>query len=394
MMEVLRDRKLCTGCAACGQGCPQNAIEMKANEEGFLYPVINGELCSNCGLCQRICPVNKAINSAYAGKDSNSPDESRKVYACFSNDEQIRSKSTSGGVFTQLAQNVISRNGVVFGAEFDEAFRVRHNYTENADGLDALRRSKYVQSDTEKSFLKAREFLYSGKPVLFCGTPCQIAGLKAFLNKDYTNLLTCDLACHGVPSPKIWEMYLDFIRERYHSRITAVSFRDKSTGWNSSSMIIDFEDGRQYIDRVKKEIFFIGFGKSIFNRSSCYSCKFRINNTKADITLADFWGIDRQGDGGFTDNKGVSLVITHTEAGENALSQIKDGLYMKQQPPEEAIKYNPRLVSSVCEPAGRKSFFDDLKAGYTFDGLRRKYMDNFSIKYKIKGLAKLILRNS
>ena len=392
MTEVLEDRVLCTGCAACGQVCPQRAIEMKANDEGFLYPEINGELCNDCRLCQRTCPVNKTINAAAAGENADLSLESHKVYACFSNDEQIRSESSSGGIFTQLANSFISRNGVVFGAGFDDAFRVRHSYVENTDGLDALRRSKYVQSDIEDTYIKAREFLNAGRPVLYCGTPCQTAGLKAFLNKEYANLLTCDLACHGVPSPKVWKMYLDFIIGRYQSPAASISFRDKSTGWNDSSMKIVLKDGRQYIDKVKREIFFIGFGKSIFNRSSCYSCRFRLNNTKADITLADFWGIDRQGGSDFTDNKGVSLVITHTEAGEKALSLIQDRICMKQRPLDEAVKYNPRLVSSVVEPGGRKSFFEDLKAGYDFDRLRRKYMDNFSIKYKIKGLVKLLIR--
>ncbi len=389
MTGVLEDRKLCTGCAACAQVCPQRAIGMKADGEGFSYPEIDDELCSGCNLCRRTCPVNK---SAAENKDAGAPVISHKAYACFSNDEQVRSKSSSGGIFTQLAHSVISRGGVVFGATFDGAFKVVHGCTENAEGLDALRRSKYVQSDIGDTFIKAQEFLEAGRPVLFCGTPCQAAGLKAFLGKEYGGLLTCDLACHGVPSPKVWEMYLDFMRERYNSRIAAVSFRDKSTGWRGSSMKIGFEDGGQYTDRVQREIFFIGFGKSIFNRSSCYGCKFRINSSKADITLADFWGIDRQGDGDFTDDKGVSLVITHTDAGENALSQIKDGICMKQRPLDEAVRYNPRLVSSVGEPAGRKSFFDDMRAGHTFDRLRRKYMDNFSIKYRIKGLIKRILR--
>ena len=392
MTEVFEDRELCTGCAACRQVCPQHAIEMKANDEGFLYPEINGERCNDCRLCQRTCPVNKAVNATATGEDAGLPFEGHKAYACFSNDEQIRSESSSGGIFTQLAHSFISRNGVVFGAEFDDAFRVRHSYVENTEGLDTLRRSKYVQSDIEDTYAKARELLNAGRPVLYCGTPCQAAGLRAFLNKEYDDLLICDLACHGVPSPEVWRMYLDFIKGRYQSPIASISFRDKSTGWNDSSMKILFKDGRQYIDKVKREIFFIGFGKSIFNRSSCYSCRFRINNTKADITLADFWGIDRQGGSDFMDNKGVSLVITHTEAGDKALSQIQDRICMKQRSFDEAVKYNPRLISSVAEPDGRKSFFEDLKAGHSFDLLRRKYMDNFSIKYRVKSLIKLLLK--
>lgn len=381
-MELICEIRLCTGCAACSEVCPQSAVVMVPNDEGFLCPQINAELCNDCGLCRKTCPVNEAAKDV---------DPQHMVYACFSKDENTRSKSSSGGVFSQLARSVLINNGVVFGAGFDEAFRVRHSFIEKEEELDGLRRSKYVQSDTGRTFIEARSFLKEGKKVLFCGTPCQIAGLKAFLNREYENLLTCDLACHGVPSPKVWDMYLDFIRGKYKSSIAAVSFRDKSTGWNNSCMKINFKDGSQYIDLVKKETFFIGFGKSVFNRSSCYECKFRIRNTKADITLADFWGIDKQNDSDFNDNRGVSLVITHTAAGQKALLQINEEICMKQRTLDEAVKYNPRLVSSVEEPSGRKSFFNDMRVGYGFDRLRKKYMDNFSIKYRIKCLLKLIL---
>ena len=417
MIDSICESKLCTGCASCSQICPQEAVGMAANDEGFFYPCINTELCSDCGLCRKTCPVNKAISIVTIKQNKNEcimlnddsrdkstifgsadlsdkkhlSDKQRNAYACYSKDEDTRSKSSSGGVFTQIAQSILSKNGVIFGAGFDGEFKVRHTYVENEKELDGLRRSKYVQSDTGNTFREARAFLKEGREVLFCGTPCQIAGLKAFLNREYENLLTCDLACHGVPSPKVWRMYLDYIKEKYKSSISAVSFRDKSTGWNSSSMKINFSDGSQYIDRVKKEIFFIGFGKSIFNRNSCYNCKFRIQNTKADITLADFWGIDKQNDSDFSDNKGVSLVITHNTAGENALSRIRGQVCIKQRTLDEAVQHNPRLVSSVIEPSGRKSFFDDMRAGHGFDRLRRKHMDNSGIKYWAKSLVKLIL---
>lgn len=388
-MKSICEGRLCTGCAACGQICPQGAIAMTENEEGFLYPQINGGLCNDCGLCAGTCPVNTAVQN---GRQPDiRTDERHKAYAGFATDEDIRSKSSSGGIFTQLAMKVLSEDGVVFGAGFDETFKVRHKYIENRDGLDDLRRSKYVQSDTAATFRETKAFLKEGRAVLYCGTPCQIAGLKAFLNKEYDKLLTCDLACHGVPSPMVWKMFLDFLRNQYKSSIKSVSFRDKSTGWNNSSMKIEFENGSRYMDRVKRETFFIGFGKSIFNRASCYDCKFRIDDTRADITLADFWGIDRQSDAEFRDNKGVSLIITHTEAGERALAGISGGIYMKQRTLDEAVKYNPRLVSSVGEPAGRRSFFEELGSGHGFDRLRRKYMDNFSLKYKAKTLAKHLL---
>ena len=389
-MESICESKLCTGCAACSQICPQGAVKMAANDEGFQYPNINKELCTDCGLCRKKCPVNETMDTG-STKQDNADSIKHKAYACFSRDDDVRAGSSSGGVFSLLAQSVISRSGVVFGAEFDGDFRVRHNYAEKADGLEALRRSKYVQSDTENTFIKAKEFLNAGREVLFCGTPCQIAGLKSFLNKEYDNLLTCDLACSGVPSPKVWKMYLDFMSDRYKSKVFSASFRDKTEGWSCYNMRIDFENGSRYIDKAKHETFFIGFGKNIFNRISCFNCLFRMQNTKADITLADFWGIDKQNDSDFLDNKGVSLLITNTEKGERELSRIRDKMIIKPEPLELATKYNPRLVSSVLEPGGRKSFFNDLRDGYTFDRLRRKYMDNYSIKYRVKGLLKLIL---
>lgn len=383
MTQIICEERLCTGCGACSQICPQSAISMTANEEGFLYPRIDEALCNDCGLCRRTCPVNQAAQAALAAQ--------HKVYACYSKEEDVRAKSSSGGVFTELALSVLRENGVVFGAGFDGDFRVRHFYIDNEQDLDGLRRSKYVQSDTETTFCEVRTFLKEGRRVLYCGTPCQIAGLKAYLNREHPNLLTCDLACHGVPSPKVWSMYLDYIRNKYHNKIKDVSFRDKSTGWNDSSMRIDFEDERRYMDRVKRETFFMGFGKSVFNRKSCFDCRFRIDHTKADITLADFWGIDRKEDKEYSDNKGVSLVIVHTAAGDKALSRIADQLFMKERSLDEAVRYNPRLVSSVKEPAGRSIFFIDMQSGYSFDRLRRKYMDNDSIRYRVKCLLKKIL---
>ncbi|MGI6668380.1 MAG: Coenzyme F420 hydrogenase/dehydrogenase, beta subunit C-terminal domain [Acetivibrionales bacterium] len=396
-MRTICESVLCTGCAACSQVCPQGAIAMTANSEGFLYPRINEDICSDCGLCIRTCPVNKALETGSEGDTvtgagaGHKQDAGSRFYACCSVDEAIRTASSSGGVFSHLAKSVLSEGGVVFGAGFDEKFKVRHACIEDVKKLDSLRRSKYVQSEIGDSFRQARGFLDEGRKVLFCGTPCQIAGLRAFLGREYGGLLACDLACHGVPSPKVWDMYLEYLRDKYKSEIKAVSFRDKSTGWNNSSMRIDFKNGSKYMDSVKREIFFIGFGKSIFNRRSCFNCLFRINNTKADITLADFWGIDKISPGEFTDNRGVSLVITHTPAGEEAFLRIKDDVRAEEKAYNAAVKYNPRLVSSVPEPPARKSFFGDLVSGYDFDRLVEKYMDNKSLKYRVKCIIKRIL---
>lgn len=376
MTQIICEERLCTGCGACFQICPRSAILMKADEEGFLYPRIDETLCNDCGLCRRTCPVNRKAQDTEAADlkfmDSEEVAESsgagNKVFACYSKEEDLRAISSSGGVFTELALSVLRENGVVFGAGFDSEFRVRHSSIDNERDLDGLRRSKYVQSDTENTFCEVRAFLKEGRRVLYCGTPCQIAGLKAYINSEAPNLITCDLACHGVPSPKVWGMYLNHIRNKYRNKIKGVSFRDKSTGWTDSSMRIDFEDGRRYMDRVKRETFFIGFGKSVFNRKSCFDCRFRIDNTKADITLADFWGIDRQEDKEFSDNKGVSLVIVHTAAGEEALSRIANRLFMKERDFDEAVRYNPRLVSSVKEPAGRSEFLVICRPGTVLSG--------------------------
>jgi len=367
---------------------------MAPDDEGFLYPNVNEELCNNCGLCVRTCPVNKAVQAT----DDTATDDtvsdaavSHIAYACYSLDEAVREQSTSGGVFSQLALHILEEGGVVFGAGFDKDFRVRHVCARSDGELDGLRRSKYVQSDTGNTFCEAKTFLDEGRKVLYCGTPCQIAGLKSYLGKEYTGLLTCDLACHGVPSPGVWESYLGFIKNKYNSPIKSVSFRDKSTGWKTGSMRIEFESGSVYSDMVQREIFFIGFGKSIFNRRSCFDCRFRLQNTKADITLADFWGIEHLDKDEFADNRGVSLVITHTTSGEEALKNIGGRIYCSRKPLDEAIKYNPRLISSVKEPEGRKRFFNDMKSGYDFDKLRAKYMDNVSLVYRAKRILKKIL---
>lgn len=381
-METICEKVLCTGCGACSNACGKEAIVMKEDFEGFRYPEIDRELCVDCGLCAKTCPVNKEIE-----KDS----KKHSAYACFSKDDHIRDKSSSGGVFSLLAKSVIDRGGAVFGAGFDENFNVRHSCAEKLEELDGLRRSKYVQSDTGKTYNKAKQFLEAGRDVLFSGTPCQIAGLKAYLKKDYDGLLTCDLACSGVPSPKVWRMYLDFLSKKYNSRISSVSFRDKSSGWNRYNMRIGFENGKEYVDMARRETFFIGFGKNIFNRKSCFNCRFRLNNTKADITLADFWGIGTLEDKDFMDNKGVSLLITNTDKGEKAVLGIKEQMLIKPEPLELGEKYNPRLLSSVPEPKGRSRFFADMASGWDFERLRSKYMDNYSIKYKAKCLLKKIM---
>ncbi len=387
MTRIVNEDRLCTGCSACSQICPCGAIAMEADDEGFLFPRIDENRCNGCGLCSRTCPVSKCSGNVGATPVYNG----KKAFACRSLNDGTRERSSSGGIFSELADKTLRSGGVVFGAAFDGDFNVRHAFTENIEGLDELRRSKYVQSAAGNTFRLAKEFLDAGREVLYCGTPCQIAGLKSFLGKGYEKLTACDLACFGVPSPKVWQMYLGFLKDRHKSGIKGISFRDKSGGWKEYRMRISFANGGEYLVKAKDELYFIGFGKNIFSRRSCFDCRFRMQNSAADITLADFWGIDKMSTGISDDNMGISLAITHTVNGENALAAIGSTVAMTECDAAEAVRYNPRLVSSASEPAGRASFFADMKNGYSFDMLRRKYMDNFSIKYKLKRMIKKVL---
>ena len=393
MKSVLDKIDTCVGCTSCMQSCPQKCISFETDPEGFGVPVIDELKCTDCGVCRKACPVSpdnmkKSGNPAYLGGEKDP-----QAYACWSNDDETRYKSTSGGAFSILAEEILSQSGVVFGAAFDENFVVRHESITELTELDKLRRSKYVQSDINKSFKQVKSLLAEEKKVLFAGTPCQIAGLKAFLGKKYDGLLTCDFACHGVPPPLIWEMYLSYMEEKYQSQIKDISFRDKSNGWLNSNMAINFANGNVYKDSVSNETYMIGFGKSIFTRKCCFQCSFKHNNSCADITLADFWGFDKLNNIDASYSKGVSLVMGNTPKGNSVLLTLNGKMHMEERPYEEAVKYNPRLVSSSLEPKLRAEFFNDVKSGASFDILRRKYMDNSSIGYVLKKKLKTLLGN-
>ena len=234
-MINIKVKQDCCGCSACMQICPKQSITMVTDNEGFLYPEVNNTTCIDCGLCEKVCPV---LNQ----NDGSQPIE---VYAAKNNNEQIRLKSSSGGIFTLLAEKIIAEGGVVFGAKFNTDWSVVHSYTETIDGLEDFRGSKYVQSSIGDNFLKAKQFLTDGRKVLFSGTPCQIAGLKHFLRKEYDNLLTIEVVCHGAPSPRVWKDYLEYRKERVYKKgkntvslsqnempqIVGIAFRDKTNGW-------------------------------------------------------------------------------------------------------------------------------------------------------------------
>lgn len=245
-MINIEDKKECCGCSACVQRCPKQCIVMKEDEEGFLYPVVDKEVCIDCGLCEQVCPVLRQREER----------EPLEVYAAFNKNEEVRMQSSSGGIFTALAEPIIKEGGVVFGARFNEDWEVVHDYVETVEGLSAFRGSKYVQSRIGCTFSQAEQFLKQGRKVLFSGTPCQIAGLKLFLRKEYENLLSVDFICHGVPSPGVWRQYLnEFIVYQGNKKkisffpskpiilnsirdISRIEFRNKRLGWKKYSFAL------------------------------------------------------------------------------------------------------------------------------------------------------------
>ena len=372
-MIQLKDKKDCCGCEACVQRCPKKCIAFKEDEEGFLYPYVNLEHCVDCGLCNQVCPVL-------------CPGEERKplqVFAAKNLDEEIRRQSSSGGVFTLLAERVLQEGGVVFGARFNSQWEVVHDYTETLEGLAAFRGSKYVQSRIEDNYQRAEYFLKKGRRVLFSGTPCQVAGLKLFLREEYENLLTVDFICHGVPSPGVWREYLKKIaarraaagkntvlsaplnnRDDFLSRIASISFRDKVLGWKKFSFVVrgSATDGAEQNSVLLSEdlntnLFLKGFLADLYLRPSCHACPVKSGKSGSDITIGDFWGIwDVLPE--FFDDNGVSCVLLNTERGRNNYECITLNSQMANY--RDIVIKNPAVCHSAKLRKRRSDFYQHL----------------------------------
>ena len=308
MIDIV-DKKGCTGCWGCANICPKFCITMKKNKEGFDYPIVNEDNCIKCKKCINVCPI------LHKEEIENNP----VAYACFNKNEEVRTESSSGGIFTLIATNVIKDNGVVFGARFNDLFEVEHGYVESVEYIKAFRGSKYVQSKIGYTFTEVKKFLENGRKVLFSGTPCQIGGLKSFLGKDYENLICIDIICHGVPSPLVWKKYKNEISSG--KKITDVSFRDKTYGWKDYSFRMDFEDGTSYFEKGSENKYIRGFIGDIYLRNSCYQCKFKTLHRQSDLTLADFWGIENI-NADMDDRKGTSFIIVNSKKGNQILQKI------------------------------------------------------------------------
>lgn len=369
-MPILAQREECTGCSACASGCPKNAISMQRDKEGFLYPVVDHALCVECGRCTSICPV----------LQERKPGEHLPVaFAAWNRDEDIRRDSTSGGVFSLIANYVIEDGGVVFGAALDSKMHLRHIACWSKEELRHLRGAKYVQSEIGDTYQQVRKLVESGRKVLFSGTPCQVDGLYRYLGRRPDGLLTCDLVCHGVPSPGVWEDMADSIQRETGRKLSNVRFRNKVSGWKNSHLTTLFEGGTVNSRPLMQTEFGRAFGRALFLRPSCYRCHYASINRPGDFTLGDFWGL-RDDELPEEQQKGVSLLIVNTSKGSHIFDQLP--IARVPFPIERAIAGNPRLASPTALCPERTAFF----AAYAvepFEQVRRKYLKLPTLPYRM-----------
>ncbi len=318
-------------------------------------------------------------------------DNMPQAYACINKDEEIRKNSSSGGIFTLLAEQILNKQGVVFGAAFDENYHIIHTYIENKNNIEKFRGSKYAQSKIGICYRQAKDFLDQGRYVLFTGTPCQVEGLKMYLKKEYENLYTQDIICHGTPSHKVWEKYLEYRKNISGQEPEKISFRNKDDGWKLFNMKFEYPKSN-YKKNQNQDPYMQAFLKNASLREECYKCKFKKKNRVSDITLADFWGIENilpEMD----DNKGTSLVIVHSEKGQQLFKDISSKMIYKQVDFNEAIKYNPSMLESVKPDPKRKKFFENLDK-VPFGKLVKKYTYRRSfIRRTFSKVKRVLIKN-
>lgn len=353
-MPNLADKNQCTGCTACANICPKSCIEMKEDDEGFSYPVIDNSRCISCLACERVCPI----------LSNRTPkDEETKAYAALSKNDETRLESSSGGIFSELAKLILQSNGIVYGAKYDNDFKVIHTGIEDIESLKELRGAKYSQSDLSTIFQIIKTQLNNGRQVLFSGTPCQIGGLKAFLKKDYDNLYCIDFVCHGVPSPLVWKKYIE-----YRSQVDAdnqvpeyINLRNKESGWSHYSYQVEFaySKSNHYLCQNDKDLYMSLFVNNYILRRSCSNCYYKGYSRESDITLGDFWGIwDILPS--MDDNKGTSVVFTHSNKGEKLLNSAAIHLQSNPVTLDQATMMNPSLLKSSFPKENRERVLKEI----------------------------------
>ena len=376
-MISIKNKANCCGCNACKVVCPKQCISMPNDQEGFFYPVVDLDVCIDCGLCEQTCPI-------ISPKEKDNQFIQPLVYAAYNKNEEIREDSTSGGIFSALAEKMFSLGGFVGGAIYNEDYTVKHIVTSDTSKLSEIRSSKYLQSYTDTLYTDIKKLLIAGEKVLVCGTPCQIAALQNMLKKDYENLIACDFICRGVNSPKVFLSYMNMLEREHKSKATKIKFKAKKWGWHNFSMRVNFENGKEYCKDRYHDLFFIGYlQKGNFARPSCYRCKFKGFPQKADITLADFWGIENI-DKTMDQDRGTSLVMINSQKGKDFFESLKDKIIAKQFSMEQAEIGNSAMNTPLKSVGNdRDSFFKYLDK-LPFEKLAKRYFPLPTLKNKLK----------
>jgi len=347
MINII-DKRDCCGCSACAQICAHECITMMEDTEGFLYPQIDKSKCIDCGLCNKVCPILNRYES---------PKEKPASYACKSHDDRLVENSSSGGFFTILAEKVIHKGGVVYGAKFDPFWNVVYDFTDSIEGLASFRGSKYVQGSIGSTYITVKHFLSTGRLVLFTGTPCHVSGLKHFLRKEYDNLITMDFVCHSIPSPKVWRDYLKVISKGHD--LSHITFRDKTFGWDNYGLRIEGDKQEVIVKEPHNvNIYMKAFLCNLTARPSCFACPARNYTSGSDIMIADCWGFNTYHPE-INNNKGMSLVLPKTEKAIKIFEELQDSLFILPIPydeVEEETNHKP-IIMSASPHRYRADFF-------------------------------------
>lgn len=386
--ELIINKNDCCGCGACAAICPQNAISMIEDENGFIYPHIDQNKCISCGVCLKTCGYKTAI-------PENDP---LKVLGATNTNKNQLLESSSGGIFPAIAKYFLTNNAVVYGAAYDfndNSYSVKHIRINNLEDLPRLQGSKYVQSIIQKDiFIHIKNDLEDNKQVLFSGTPCQIVAIKNYLKKDYKNLYTIDIVCHGVPNQKMFNSYLSYYEKKWKCSIKSFNFRNKKSGWTDFFSKTVLESGKEKIIFSKLQAYYTYFLDSFIYRENCYTCKYAQKNRMGDITLGDFWGIE-QTHGEVVESwnnelfNGISCVLINSEKGKYIFEQVKDSLKTFESTYEKVSKYNLQLVRPSNKPNGR----DDILKMWNTEGyskIQKNFKKSMGIKYYYLSCRKTI----
>ncbi len=379
MTVALKAKRDCCGCTACETICPHDAIEMQADSLGFFYPMVDSEKCVDCGICERVCQFNDNYNRS-------SNDGSKHVYAMRSSSSDDLLKSQSGAAFHSIAKSLIADGYYVCGAGFDKDFTAKHKIVNDITNLQELRGSKYVQSNLQGIYIQIKNLLNDSGKVLFAGTPCQVSGLLSVLSETQKqSLLSIDIICHSVPSPRAWQMYVKWVEKKYDKKVLRVNYRDKRFGWKSCRETFYFDDGSE----ISRDSFrhFMMSASHFATRTSCANCPFTNMKRPGDITVGDFWGWEKFHEE-FNDNQGVSLVLVNSSKGEKVINGILSKVLSVESNMEEC--HQPQLEHPITIDLNAQKKFVDLMEIGDFNKIMKVFADE-GIKYKLARFKNRVL---